>query len=54
VGESDSGTRFERIRESDLIDGGDVRSIADAGRVGGPLLLFPGGKGAPDLPGEAV
>ena len=45
------GTRFDLARGTDLV-GGDVRSIADAGRTGGPAIA--GENAALDRPGEAV
>ena len=46
-----TGTRFDLARGADFI-GGDVRSIADAGRTGGPAVT--GEKVAPERPGDAV
>jgi NADPH-dependent 2,4-dienoyl-CoA reductase/sulfur reductase-like enzyme len=45
------GARFDLGLLVNLF-GGDVRSIAEAGRMGGPALA--GDKEAPDLPGDTV
>jgi len=50
-GSVSTGTKFDLARGKDLT-GGDARSIADAGRTGGPPVA--GEKVAPERPGDAV